>query len=124
VLGHLLACDPGQLLIEPTAALRERLRVRDHAPHVFEAAALREQRRIDTRSTRSAQTVTSRSPNASSVWVTTPSVGVLDGDDPSCARPASTAANTSEMAADPAQDRERAELLARRLVRERALGPR
>ena len=84
---------------------------------LFESSA------FDTRSTRSAHTVTSRSPNASSVWVTTPSVVFSTGTMPSCARPDSTAANTSEMLATPHEHRERAEVLARRLVRERALGP-
>ncbi len=62
---------------------------------LFESSA------FDTRSTRSAHTVTSRSPNESSVCVTTPSVVFSTGTIPSWVRPDSTDANTSEMLATP-----------------------
>jgi hypothetical protein len=85
---------------------------------LFESSA------CDTRSTRSAHTVTSRSPNASSVWVTTPSVVFSTGTIPSCAASRLDGREHVGDAADAAQHGERAEVLARGLVRERALGPR
>jgi hypothetical protein len=97
---HLLARAAGQLLIEPAPALRERLRVGDHAAHVVERPALREQR-VRHAQHALAHTVTVALAERVERLGDDALGGVLDGTIPSCARPASTAANTSEMLATP-----------------------
>ena len=96
--------------------------MRDHAPHVLEPAALREQRVRHAQHALGAHGDLALAERVERLGDDAFG-GVLDRDDPELRASGLDRREHVGDARDAAEHRERAEVLARRLVRERALGP-